>query len=161
MNQFNETNNISDVGRNERILALREQGATLREIASLFDLSRERIRQICVREKIKLRDRETEPTLEKLVCKRIRKALRHNAYKENLLEDPQKVAALGSTGLLRIRNIGRKSVQELARALLRLGLIREEDQWHIPLEQPSPQSGWSPRCPCRPLVNRSKILPKS
>ena len=143
MQQFTEINNVPDGGRNERIVALREQGITYKQIAALFKISRARVGQICLREKEKMRDRDSLPTLGKLVCQRVRNALQHNVYNQNLLEDPQKIAALGSARLLRIKNIGRKSIKELARALLRLGVIREEDQWHIPLESPRLKKGWT------------------
>jgi len=141
MQQFNEINNVPDGGRNERIIALREQGITYTEIAAKFKISRSRVGQICLREKEKMRDRDSAPTLGKLVCQRIRNALQHNVYNQNLLEDPQEIAALGSARLLRIKNIGRKSIKELARALLRLGVIREDDQWYIPPESQRQKKG--------------------
>jgi DNA-directed RNA polymerase alpha subunit len=141
LQQFTEINNVPDGGRNERIVALREQGITYKQIAALFKISRARVGQICLREKEKMRDRDSLPTLGKLVCQRVRNALQHNVYNQNLLEDPQKIAALGSARLLRIKNIGRKSIKELARALLRLGVIREDDQWYIPPESQRQKKG--------------------
>jgi DNA-binding CsgD family transcriptional regulator len=132
---------VPDRGRNERIVALREQGITYQEIAAIFKISRARVGQICLREKEKMRDRDSVPTLGNLVCQRVRNALQHNVYNQKLLEDPQKIAALGSARLLRIKNIGRKSIKELARALLRLGVIREDDQWYIPPESQRQKKG--------------------
>ena len=105
--QLNEIHNVPDGGRNERIVALREQGITYKEIAALFKISGVRVRQICLREKEKMRYRDSLPALGKLVGQRVRNALRHNVNTQNLLEDPQKIAALGSARLLRIKNIMR------------------------------------------------------
>jgi hypothetical protein len=54
------------------------------------------------------------------VSKRLQTALQYNLYNQNLLENPEQIAALGSKKILRIKNIGRKSIKELADALFRL-----------------------------------------
>jgi DNA-directed RNA polymerase alpha subunit len=130
---------MNRIQRNERIFIQRERGDTYKEIAVLFGISPERVRQICSREKRRFERRQSVPTLKTLVSKRLQNALQYNLYNQNLLENPEQIAALGSQKILRIRNIGRKSIKELADALLRLGLIREDDRWLILPEYPGPK----------------------
>ncbi len=132
------------IQRNERIFIQHEQGDTYKEIAALFGISPERVNQICSREKRRFERRQSVPTLKTLVSKRLQTALQYNLYNQNLLENPEQIAALGSQKILRIRNIGRKSLKELADALLRLGLIREDDRWLILPEYHRPKKGRPP-----------------
>ena len=122
---------MDPIQRNERIFKQREQGGTYREISALFGISPARVRQICSREKRRFERRQSVPTLKTLVSQRLQNALQYNLYNQNLMENPEQIVALGSQKILRIKNIGRKSIEELADALLRLGLIREADRWLI------------------------------
>ena len=106
--------------RNERIFIQHEQGDTYKKIAALFGISPGRVRQICSREKRRFERRQSVPTLKTLVSKRLQNALQFTLYNQNLLENPEQIVALGSQKILRIKNIGRKSLKELADALLRL-----------------------------------------
>ena len=130
--------------RNERIFIQHEQGGTYKKIAALFGISPERVKQICSREKRRFERRQSVPTLKTLVSHRLQTALQYNLYNQNLLENPEQIVALGSQKILRIRNIGRKSIKELADALFRLGLIGEDDRWLILAEYPKPKRGRPP-----------------
>ena len=122
---------MDPIPRNERIFIQHEQGDTYKESAALSGISTARVKQICSREKRRLERRQSVPTLKTLVSKRLQTALQYNVYNQNLLENPEQIAALGSQKILGIRNIGRKSIKEPADALFRLGLIGEDDRWLI------------------------------
>ena len=88
--------------RENEIYELREQGLTYSHIASLFDISRSRAHQIFRIAKYKQDSLETLPPLKRKLSKRTQKALVKHFGSESILEEPQKIALLGSLQILRI-----------------------------------------------------------
>jgi hypothetical protein len=115
--------------REEEIYKLRNQGATFSHIASAFSISRSRAQQLYVRKKYMKEVFETLPPLRKLLSKRTQKVLDNYFKGENILENPQKIADLGWNSMLKIKNIGRKSLREITFALYDLSYIEYEDEW--------------------------------
>jgi hypothetical protein len=115
--------------REEEIYKLRNQGATFSHIASAFSISRSRAQQLYVRKKYMKEVFETLPPLRKLLSKRTQKVLDNYFKGENILENPQKIADLGWNRMLKIKNIGRKSLREITFALYDLSYIEYEDEW--------------------------------
>jgi DNA-directed RNA polymerase specialized sigma subunit len=115
--------------REEEIYKLRNQGATFSHIASAFNISRSRAQQLYARAKYMKEVFETLPPLRKLLSKRTQKVLDNYFKGENILENPQKIAGLGWNQMLRIKNIGRKSLREITFALYSLSFIEYEDEW--------------------------------
>jgi hypothetical protein len=115
--------------RDEEIYKLRNQGATFSHIASAFSISRSRAQQLYVRKKYMKEVFETLPPLRKLLSKRTQKVLDNYFKGENILENPQKIADLGWNRMLKIKNIGRKSLREITFALYDLSYIEYEDEW--------------------------------
>ena len=72
---------------------------------------------------------ENLPPLRKLLSKRTQKVLDNYFKGENILENPQKIADLGWNKMLKIKNIGRKSLREITFALYDLNYIKYEDEW--------------------------------
>lgn len=115
--------------RDEKIYVLRKNGATFTEIAKIFGVSTERTRQIYLRAKDRKENFDSWPPLKKLLSSRTQKILNKSFANENILENPQKIASLGIVNLLQIKNIGRKTLKELAVALQTLGFIKDDDKW--------------------------------
>ena len=69
------------------------------------------------------------PPLKRKLSKRTQKALFKHFGSESILEEPQKIALLGSLQILRINNVGRKSLREISSALFSLGIIKNEGEW--------------------------------
>ena len=118
--------------REEEIYKLRNQGATFSHIASAFSISRSRAQQLYARTKYMKEVFETLPPLRKLLSKCTQKVLDNYFKGENILENPQKIADLGWDQMLKIKNIGRKSIREVTFALYDLGFIDYEDEWLDP-----------------------------
>ena len=118
--------------REDEIYELRRQGLTYSYIASLFNISRSRAQQIYVHAKYKLEVLETLTPLKRILSNRTQKALVKHFGSEAILEDPEKIAKLGWRQILRINNIGRKSLREIWSALSSLGIIKDEDEWFDP-----------------------------
>jgi hypothetical protein len=100
--------------RENGIYELREQGLTYSHIASIFDISRSRAHQIFRIAKYKRDTIETLPPLKRKLSKRTQKDLVKHFGSESILEEPQKIALLGSLQILRINNVGRKSLREIS-----------------------------------------------
>jgi DNA-directed RNA polymerase alpha subunit len=115
--------------REEEIYKLRNEGATFSDIASAFNISRSRAQQLYARVKYMKEVFETLPPLKKLLSKRTQKVLDDYFKCENILENPQKIADLGWEQMLKIKNIGRKSLREITFALYDLSYIKYEDEW--------------------------------
>src|SRR4030067_1309011 len=115
--------------REEKIYVLRKNGSTFTEIAKMFGVSSERTRQIYLRAKDRKENFDSCPPLKKLLSSRTQKILNKSFANENILENPQKIASLGKDKLLQIKNIGRKTLKELAVALQTLGFIKHDDKW--------------------------------
>jgi len=69
------------------------------------------------------------PPLKRKLSKRTQKARVKHFGSESILEEPQKIALLGSLQILRINNVGRKSLREISSALFSLGIIKNEGEW--------------------------------
>ena len=115
--------------RDERIYAMRAGGASFAAIARQFGISREGARRIFLRVREQKELRPAWPPLGKMLSNRTRKALHLHFKDERILEDPRKIADAGRDAVRRIRNIGEKSVRELADALRALGCIGDDDAW--------------------------------
>jgi len=118
--------------RENEIYELRGQGLTYSHIASLFDISKSRAHQICCSAKYKRNVLETLPPLRRMLSKRTQKALVKYFGSESILEEPQQIASIGSLEILRINNIGRKSLREISSALYSLSIIKNESEWLYP-----------------------------
>jgi hypothetical protein len=118
--------------RNERIFALRENGNALNEIGNLFHLSKERVRQIHLEIKEKKENFDLWPPLKKVFSRRIQNALESYFVGSDILGNPQKIVAAGRDGIERIKNIGKKSIREIALALYELGYIKHPNEWLKP-----------------------------
>jgi hypothetical protein len=115
--------------REEKIYKLRNQGATFSHIASAFNISRSRAHQLYVHAKYIKEVYETLPPLRKLLSRRTQKVLDGYFKGENILENPQIIADLGWDQMLKIKNIGRKSLREITFALYDINYIKYEDEW--------------------------------
>jgi len=120
--------------RENEIYELRGQGLTYSYIASLFNISRSRVQQIYVRAKYKREIFGTLTPLERVLTTRTKKALVKHFGGESILEEPQKIANLTPHQILRINNIGRKSLREISSVLLSMGIIKDEGEWLAPLD---------------------------
>ncbi len=120
---------IDRTERDERIYELRAGGASFAEIARQFGISREGARRIFLRMREQKELHPTWPPLRKMLSNRICKALHLHFNDDRILEDPRKIADAGRDRVRRIKNIGEKSVRELADALRALGCIGDEDAW--------------------------------
>lgn len=109
--------------RNEKIFAMRESGASYAQIAKDFDVSVERVRQIYLRLK-ELKDNfDSYPIFKKRLSKRVQHALTKYYGSEEILENPSILAAINPGELWKIRDIGKKSIHEIARALREAGRV--------------------------------------
>ena len=115
--------NLSE--RNEKIFAMRESGATYRQIADSFGICVERARCIYLKLKENKENSDSYPTFKKLVSKRVRNALTWHFQSESILENPQIIADMGSGKILKIHNIGRKSLKEIEDALRTIGFVKK------------------------------------
>jgi len=82
--------------RDEEIWRLRKEGTTYSQIAKHFDLSSNRVRQICFKRKARMENAGKWPPLKKLLSARIRHVLIKAFGNEEILKNPEKLASLGS-----------------------------------------------------------------
>jgi hypothetical protein len=115
--------------RDERIYSLSVQGASFSDIAKKFNLSRERVRQIYSQMKNRKENYDSWPPLKKILSCRAQNALVGHFNDEAILENPQKISEIGRDELVRIKNIGTKSMRELASAMNSLGFVECEESW--------------------------------
>ncbi len=115
--------------RDDLVYKLRKEGATFRHIASLLNISGGRVAQIYSRVREKKEDFETWPPLKQMLSTRPQTALTIYFKSASILEDPQRIAELGRTNILKIKNIGLKSIYEIASALYNLRSIKNIDVW--------------------------------
>jgi DNA-directed RNA polymerase alpha subunit len=109
--------------RTEKIFNMRETGAKYSEIAKDHNISLERVRQIYLKLK-ELKDNFDSPVVfKKRLSKRIKRALTEYYGSEDILENPQIIADMSVGKILRIKNIGRKSLKEISNALNEVGCI--------------------------------------
>ena len=115
--------------RDELVYKLRKEGAMFRHIASLLNISGSRVSQIYSRVRERKEDFETWPPLKQMLSTRPQTALTIYFKSASILEDPQRIAELGRTNISRIKNIGLKSIYQIASALNNLGSIESIDDW--------------------------------
>jgi len=72
------------------------------------------------------------PPLKKACSRRVQNALESYFVNENILENHEKLAAAGRYKIESIRNIGKKSIKEIAFVLYELGYIEDPDEWLKP-----------------------------
>ena len=115
--------------RDEQIYKLREEGAMFSHISSLFNISTTRVTQLYYRTRYKKEYYDTWPPLMKMLSTRPKNALTNYFRNENILDNPQKIAGLDRVKLAKIKNLGRKSLKEIAFALHAIGYIEDMDSW--------------------------------
>jgi hypothetical protein len=107
---------------------LRKSGVSYSEIARMYDLTRERVRQIC----IKLDDFNTNyPPLKKLLPTLTQRALIFWFKDEHILEYPEKIIAGAKFSDLRTKAqlISKVGASRLSQALIDLGYLKPDDKW--------------------------------
>ena len=117
--------------RNEKIFAMRETGAKYSKIAKAFDISVERARQIYLKLKERKDKFDSYPTLKKQLSKRVQTALTEYYGSEDILKNPQMIADMGVSKILKIKKIGRKALNEIAIVLRAAGCIARTGKWFI------------------------------
>jgi hypothetical protein len=117
--------------RDENIFAMRETGAKYSKIAQAYDISVERARQIYLKLKGKKDNFDSYPLLKKQLSKRVQIALIEYFGSEDILENPQMIADMGVSKILKIKKIGRKALKEIAIALRAAGCIARTGKWFI------------------------------
>jgi hypothetical protein len=115
--------------RDERIYNLRIRGASFAEIGKIFNISRERVRQLYLKMKDRKENSHSWPPLKKLLSNRTKNALNVYFKDGSIMENPQKIVDLGPEEIRRIKNIGEKSMSELAVILRALGFIKGDATW--------------------------------
>ena len=103
--------------RNEKIWKMRLEGATLSQIGREFDISSDRVRQICSKKKSRIENAGKKRFLKRELPVRIQNVLIKTFGNEDILFHPKKLASLGEEVFLTWKNIGRKSVKTLINVL--------------------------------------------
>jgi len=103
--------------RNEKIWKMRCEGATLSQIAREFDISSNRVRQICFKKKSRIENAGKGSFLKRELPVRIQNVLIRTFGNEDIFCHPEKLASLGEEVFLTWKNIGRKSVKTLINVL--------------------------------------------
>jgi hypothetical protein len=113
--------------RDEEIYQLRKSGVSYSEIARMCDLTRERVRQICIR----LDAFNTYPPLQKLLPTLTQRALIFWFNDEHILEYPEKIIAGAKYKDLstKAQLIGKVGARRLSQALITLGYLKPGDKW--------------------------------
>jgi hypothetical protein len=113
--------------RNQKIYEMRESGMTFYQISTHFDISKSRAAQIFNKEYEK---REYYPPLKKLLSTRMIRALVRLLGSEQFIEEPKIIIdKIKYSELIKVRDVGKKSKQELAAALIKLRYIKKNDNW--------------------------------
>ena len=115
--------------RDQKIFAMRETGVTYSKIAKAFDISRARAQQIHSKLKERKDNFDSYPFLKKRLSKRVQTALTEYFGSEDILENPQMIADMGVVKVLQIKNLGRKSLNEIAVAMHAAGCIERSSEW--------------------------------
>jgi len=117
--------------RDEKIFAMREARASCCEIANAFDISRSRVQQIHSKLKDRKDNFDSYPLLKKQLSRRVQIALTEYFGSEDILKNPQMIADMGVNKILKIRKIGKYSLNEIAIALLAAGCIERNSNWFM------------------------------
>ncbi|MBW2246451.1 MAG: hypothetical protein JRF62_04505 [Deltaproteobacteria bacterium] len=113
--------------RNEQIFLLREAGQSFSTIASMYEISIQRVRQLYYQVKERKDNWDSWPLLKKVLSTRCQNCLINYFGDEDILDKPQKIAEIGLIKLARIKNMGVKSLHELSNALHGLGYFSYEE----------------------------------
>ena len=113
--------------RDNEIYQMRKSGNSFSEIAKVFDITRERVRQICIR----LDAFNTYPPLQKLLPTLTQRALIFWFNDEHILEYPEKIIAGAKFSDLstKAQLIGKVGASKLSQALIELGYLKPADKW--------------------------------
>ena len=99
--------------RNARIIDMRKQGATLQDIANVFDITRERVRQICAKGARRQRQTELERILGYKTAARLasRGYLSMDSFEGVTPEDIVDIQGLGAKKIIRLKEeLDRKGI---------------------------------------------------
>ncbi len=107
--------------RNHEIYLMRKAGKTLEEIGEKYGLTRERIRQLYEAQRKKHEMINTWTAFRKMLSARSQKCLITHFGSEDIFSHPEEIASKSYTELLRIKNIGKKSIEEIIDTLRKLG----------------------------------------
>jgi len=113
--------------RDEEIYQMRKSGITYSGIAKAFDITRERVRQICIR----LDAFNTYPPLQKLLPTLTQRALISWFNDEHILEYPERIIAGAKFSDLRTKAqlIDKVGASKISQALIELGYLKPDDDW--------------------------------
>jgi len=114
--------------RDKEIYQLWKSGVSYSEIARVYDLTRERVRQICIR----LNDFNANyPPLKKLLPTLTQRGLIYWFNDEHILELPEKIIANAKFKDLstKAQFIGKIGANRISQALIDLGYIKSDDKW--------------------------------
>lgn len=115
------------IERNKQICEMRKNGASYVEIASLFNVSGNRIRQIYETHRHR---EQTDLPLKRLISPMLRNAFFRVYGDDRLLENPQQIIdEFKFSDLKKVQNVGIKSIHGLVNALITLGYLKECDEW--------------------------------
>jgi hypothetical protein len=113
--------------RNKQIYEMRKSGMTFAAIANLMSISNPRVRAICSNQQ---NNEESDYPLKKLLSARLVKAFITAYGDERLLENPQMIIdEVKISDLKKVQNVGKQSIQGLIDAMIKLGYIKEGDEW--------------------------------
>ena len=113
--------------RDNEIYQMRKSGISYSGIAKVFNITRERVRQICIR----LDAFNTYPPLQKLLPTLTQRALIFWFKDEHILEYPEKIIAGAKFSDLRTKAqlIDKVGASRLSQALIDLGYLKPNDKW--------------------------------
>jgi DNA-directed RNA polymerase alpha subunit len=115
--------------RDKQILEMRKKGAFYRSIAESFGISKERAKVISKT----VDQRNNWPEFRKLLSVRTQNVLlTYFRGNEEIFENPQRIAEFSQGALFSLRNMGKKSIQELAIALRAFGFSLKTDGKFFP-----------------------------
>jgi DNA-directed RNA polymerase alpha subunit len=115
--------------RKEKIYRLRQEGKTYTFIASQYNISSTRVRDLFNQAKF---EKETLPVLPPLMQKlsiRSQNCLRKYFGGNEIFYNPTRIVELGRTEIRRLKNIGKKSINEISKVLYELGHIKNIEDW--------------------------------
>jgi quercetin dioxygenase-like cupin family protein len=123
--KLEDIRNISS--RDKDIYKLHTDGKSKSEISNTYDISTDRVSQIC---KQLAEYKQSYPPLKNLLSVRSQNILIKHFDDGHILEHPEKIISnLTPVTLLRIKNIGRIYYTEIINAFIKLGYIKPNDKW--------------------------------
>jgi hypothetical protein len=116
--------------RKKQIYRLQQEGKKLTEISAQYGLSVERVRNLCCEVKFEEETLPALPPFMQRLSARSRNCLSLYFGGDQIFFDPERIVALGRAGLLRYKNLGKKSVDEISAVLEELGYIKDIEKWY-------------------------------